>query len=290
MVYEVHGIMSDQITHYHSLKFLGEIAVWADRKIAAFFEKRVLAAADSLIVQTDSVKHRLTERYSLNEKPIEVVPNGVDIEKFDPRFWQEKGKILRQQNGWDGKVVCLYAGYLDCVNGVDFVVDSIEKLDKETRRKLKIVFAGRGPLQELAARAAEQNPDLIEYKGLIDYDEIPAWYSAADVFMIPRPPCGPAEKLLPMKLLEAMAMEKLLLVSDVAAMADVITNEKNGVLFEKGNADDFVNNLKAIVSGRFPVKELARQAREDVLNGYTWENSRNKLQAIYDKLIDNKQG
>jgi hypothetical protein len=94
-----------------------------------------------------------------------------------------------------------------------------------------------------------------------------------------------AETLLPLKLLEAMAMGKTVLVSDVAAMAEVVTDERNGLVFEKGNHDDFLRKLEAMAASGGGLENLGRRARQDVLDKYSWETSRRQLQSVYDALM-----
>jgi glycosyltransferase involved in cell wall biosynthesis len=146
---------------------------------------------------------------------------------------------------------------------------------------------GRGPLQSRVEQAARANRDLIEYAGLVDHDQMPAYYAACDVFVIPRPPLAPGEAFVPMKLLEAMAMEKLLLVSDVAAMAEIVTDGQNGLVFRKGSTADFTHKLEAIAAPDARCPELGRRARQDVLDQYTWQASRQQLQSIYRRLLQN---
>ena len=290
MIYEAHGIMADQSSasdYFGIYEGLNKMASWLDLRIARYYEKQVLQAADHVVVQTDIIKNRLKELYDLENKPIDVIRNGVDTERFDPDKWHRQGRALRDQYAWNNYTVCLYSGYLDKVNGIDFLLDSLEHLDPKSKKAVKIVLVGRGPLKQKVMQAAKKHVDLVEYYGPVSYEEMPVYYAAADVFMIPRPSCKQAETLVPMKLLEAMAMEKLLLVSNVAAMSEIITHKKNGYVFEKDNSADFILKIKDILDSAVDKRECSMKARQNVLEEFTWETSRRQLQSIYDKLISN---
>jgi glycogen(starch) synthase len=288
MVYEAHGIMRDTAFYqrvFGPLTPLNRMSWGLARRITASVERQVLQAADRLIVQTDSTGRRLVALYGLGDKPITVIRNGVDAEKLDPAKWAAQRSALRRRHGWDDHIVCLYAGYLDVVNGVEFLLQTLPELTGQTRRRLKIVLLGRGPHQRQVEQAAREHRDLLEYPGVIPHEQVPGYYAACDVFMIPRPPLLLAEKLLPLKLLEGMAMGKTILVSDVEGMAEVITDGQNGLLFEKGNRDDFLRKLETIVAGGSGLENLGHRAREDVLHEYSWETSRRQLQSVYDALV-----
>jgi len=289
LVYEAHGIMRD---FSNVPQFFGPVgplnaaSLWLLRRGLSYYERQVLSVADHLITQTESSKRRLMELYELDDKPITVIENGVDSSKFDPAFWWEQREIIRSKYGWQDRIVCLYAGFLDKVNGIEFLLQGLSRLTGARQRRLKIVLLGRGPLQGEVERAAEEYGDLLDFLGLVDYSEMPGYYAACDVFMIPRLPLGPGEMFLPMKLLEAMAMGKIVLVSDVLAMAEVVCDGENGLVFEKGSIDDFLRKLEAIVVQDGRLSELGQRARQDVLDRYTWEASRKKLQLVYEALLE----
>jgi len=288
MVYEVHGIMQDDANFpllFGPAGPLNRMSWWLSRQTAAYFERQVLHIADRLIVQTQSIRDRLIELYDLPEKPIDVIRNGVDTEEFEPTRWQDQRISLRLRRGWQDKIICLYAGYLNKVNGIDFLLDNLPRLSAAARGRLKIVLLGRGPLQYKVEQTAKEHSDLIDFPGTVAYNQMPAYYAASDVFMIPRPPSAPAETLLPMKLLEAMAMEKTVLVSNVKAMAEVVTNGQNGLVFEKADSSDFLSKLGMIAEGRSHLEKLGPQARQDVLDKYTWQASRKQLQSVYETLV-----
>ena len=91
---------------------------------------------------------------------------------------------------------------------------------------------------------------------------------------------------MPMKILEAMAMAKVVLVSDVAAMAEVVTDGVDGVVFGKDDAGSFLERIESVVRGSVLSSDIGVCARRKVLEGYTWETCRAKLQGIYEALAD----
>jgi len=291
MVYEAHGIMQDQCNLPKTLDVFEPIkraGTRLGRCAGARLERRVLQAADHIIVQTEGARKWLSRLYPIENKPVDVIPNGVDVERFDSSAWCDQRRSLRRQFGWDEHIVCLYAGYLDKVNGVGFLLEALGKLGDEMRGRLKFVLLGRGPLRDKIQKVAKERPDLIEYAGVVEYAQMPAYYAAGDVFIIPRLPTPQAEMLLPMKLLEAMAMEKVLLVSNVSAMAEVITDSVNGFVFEKADVEDFLRKIRFVAAACEHFQEIGSCARQYVQKKHSWEKSRKRLQIIYEKLLKQK--
>jgi glycosyltransferase involved in cell wall biosynthesis len=170
------------------------------------------------------------------------------------------------------------------LHGLDFLLESLSALSGAARRHLRFAIMGRGPLEPMVANAASAAPELLDYVGVVPPDEMPGYYAACDVFVIPRPSTLPAETVLPMKLLEALAMEKPALVSDVAAMTEVVRDGQNGLTFRKGDRGAFVRQLEGLRERAAALMQLGAQAREDMARQYTWATSRDKLQAIYAAL------
>lgn len=283
LVYEAHGIMhnySNLPRPFGPLQPLNQMAHAVMRATIARYERHILFAAKRIIVQTEASRDYLKRLYGLESKPFDIISNGVDPTKFDPSMWSTERDSLRQERAWEDKTVCLYAGYLDRVNGVDQLLEVISGLDSQVNRRLRFVFAGRGPHAEMVQKAAKDH-DSIEFLGLVDYARMPGLVAASDVFVIPRPPVLPAETFRPMKLLEAMAMEKLLLVSNVAAMAELIHHEENGLLYQKGNANALRAALVRISERPAEFAKLGAHARRDVLERHTWQAARQKLDHVY---------
>lgn len=294
MVYEAHGIMCDLSYDqpiFGPIKPLNQLAQSIAKRTARIRERAVLLAADHIIAQTASSAKRLQTLYDLGDKPIDVIYNGVDAKWFDPLRWKDDRDEIRKNCGWDGRKVILYAGFLNKVNGVDFLLDCIDQMAKNPIEGVRFAILGRGPLESLVRSAASKHPDLISFEGSVAPEQMPAYYAACDVFTIPRPASILGEIFLPMKLLEAMAMAKTLVVSDVAAMADVIGHQQNGLIFCKGNQADYIKALNLAIGKNKTSDDVRKlhglgiQARADILDRFTWQASREALQSVYDSVL-----
>lgn len=249
-----------------------------------FYEKKIYQNADAIIIQTNALKERLINIFNVTHEKIKIIPVGVDENLFIPNSWHQKGKELRIQKGWDDKIVFLYAGYLKDYNGVKFFLESVKDLNENIKKKVKIVIVGRGPLESYVQKLCCQYQDILDFLGLIDYQSMPIYYAASDVAIIARLKHIHVKDSVPQKLVELMAMEKIILASNTDATKEVITNNKDGILFESGNKKEFLNKLIFIVDNFENLDYLGKNARKTVIKKYKWSDNREKLQKIYNEL------
>lgn len=284
-IYEAHGIMRDfsNVGPGHPLSAIRDNLT---RRMLGRFERRVFSQIDTAVAQTHAAKRRIAELYHLNDDQIEVIHNGVDLDRFSPDKWCDTRQTIRRDRQWKEKTIVFYAGYLDEVNGIAALLNAACALPAESAKRIKIVIAGKGPREKDVIRAAETHPDRVEFLGSLPHDAMPGYYAATDVFVIPRPPYRPAETLLPMKLLEAMAMEKLVLVSSVAGMTDVVCDGQNGLVFPKDKPGELRERLMACVRHDPSDASLGQRARETVMSRFSWRESRRQLASLYRRCAD----
>lgn len=277
-VYEAHGLNIDsyytKITKLNPLFFLGYSYVKKN-------EASLMRDSDHIIAITQKIKKRICRVFNVSGDKITVIPNGVDLGVFSPKEeYKIKAKKIKKELRISGKVV-MYAGAMDKVNGMlDIVVIIPEIIQKNPN--IAFVLIGRGPEENKLAVLSKLYPKNIKFLGVIPYEQMPIYYQVADVFIIPRPSTMLAETVTPLKLLEAMAMEKTVLGSDVGGIAEVIRHGENGYLFEKGNMESFKETLLEVLD--MGNTQIGKNARKTIVDNYTWDKSAKILQKVYDDL------
>jgi len=283
LLYEIHTPYADEVGQRRRP---GIPAGWylPAKRLARAREADVARSADTVVVQTGILGRRIAELFRLDEARVAVVPNGIDGRLFDPEPWTGRRNEIRRERGWTGKRIVLYSGYLDWINGVDFLLEAGNTLSAATRRNARIVLAGDGPLAEAAQRRAATDPGLYEYLGRVEAPSMPELYAGADIFVIPRPDTPAGRNLIPIKLLEAMAMEKAVLASDLDAIREALGEDGCGLRFRPGDREDFRQRLESLVERFDDMGDLGKNARGRALTAYGWERSRKLLADIYRNL------
>ena len=247
-------------------------------KFYLFKVLKILKSASHIITLTNSLKKWVQDQYEITEEKISVINNGVDSEKFKPRN-SSLNESLREKLGNPEKIV-MYAGYLDSINGMDLIIKSLPFII-EDNPQISFVFMGHGPYYNEIYKLSMDYPQ-IKLIPTVNHDLMPNYYQLADVFVIPRPSNISSELITPLKLLEAMSTKSVVLGSNVGGINEVIKNERNGYLFEKGDSVSFKNSLITALESNN--SKIAKNARKTILNQYSWDKSAEKLKNVYDLI------
>jgi glycosyltransferase involved in cell wall biosynthesis len=271
-VFEYHGLAQESLR--------GRL-----RGVKSFYigraDRAVMGRCDRIICLTNRLKEWLTVHYKVPDAKITVVPNGADIDFFKPaEGLSPKSQALKNSFGINGKVV-MYAGVMDSINGLEDLAAVAPQIIGE-QRETGFIFLG-GPLDNncLAALAGKY-PNNVKLVSSVPYNRMPDYYGLCDIFIIPRPSSISSETIIPMKLLEAMAMGKTVVASDVGGLAEVIRDHKNGYLFKKGNLASLKNTLLEALG--VDNTQIGINARQTITERYTWDRSVNALIKIYEDL------
>jgi glycosyltransferase involved in cell wall biosynthesis len=150
---------------------------------------------------------------------------------------------------------------------------------------VRLVIVGEGSeLDALRGLArAEGVEDRVHILGPIPHAEVGRFYAALDVMIFPRGRNLVSEIVTPLKPLEAMAMGKLVLVSDVGGLLELVGDA--GHRFRAGDAVDFARVVREIaddfVGASETVPELRKRAQER-----DWLEIAKRYPPIYEELLD----
>ncbi len=246
------------------------------REERPFFEN-----ADQIVVQTEMHKRRILECFRLDEQRIHIIPMGVDEKRHrvTPEI-EAAAAALRERYGWRDLTTFYYNGYLGSSNGIATLIAAARQLPPETKKRVRIVMQGRGPLEKMVLQAVGADPDLFQMIPSVPYDQMPAHYVAADVVVIPVAPIRLWSCNNPTKLLEAMALERPVLASDVPGITELLTDGETGYTFRAGDVLNLVHSLEKLLSSA-KLSPVGRSARIRVLADRRWANARSSLHEVY---------
>ena len=127
--------------------------------------------------------------------------------------------------------------------------------------------------------------DKVVVPGRISHDHIPGIYAMVDILAYPRYSMRLTELVTPLKPLEAMAMGKALIASDVGGHKELIRHNKTGLLFQAGNETALANAIKRILEDDSLRKNLESKGPAWVREHHTWEKTTSVYQDIYAKAL-----
>lgn len=250
-------------------------------------ETHAATAADHVITITNALRDELVRRGAPAER-ITVVPNCVDPDRF---IAAPRDSELEQQLGLQGKRVVGYVGSFTHYEGLDDLLYAASFLIDRGLDDLHLLLVGGGASsRRLEGLVSElELTDYVTLTGRVPFDEVHRYYSLIDIAPFPRKPLPVTEMVSPLKPLEAMAMEKAVIVSSVAAMAEMVTDGTTGLVFEKGNIDGLAATLTLLATDPDLCARLGKNAREWVLRNRTWNQAGAAVAQIYRELEEDSK-
>jgi glycosyltransferase involved in cell wall biosynthesis len=124
-------------------------------------------------------------RYGAKAEKIFLARYAVDNDYF--RSEAARYRICRQQirdeNGWRQRYMLLYVGRLAGEKGVDVLIDAFRRISA-TRPDIGLLIVGEGPERKSLEKRAQNLPQVF-FLGFRDWDDLPRFYAAADLFVLP---------------------------------------------------------------------------------------------------------
>ena len=240
---------------------------------------------DGVTTITPYMSKHLKTKYKLNHNKTGIWASGASLEHFDPSSINlEKRNDLKKRLGLEGKFIALYHGSISAHRGLNKVIEAVRLLREHPSIVLLVVGWG-SYLDEL--RHLVQQADLEErvaIHGSVSYDEIPYFIDIADVGVIPLPDLIWWRVSSPLKLMEYMAMEKIVIVSDIEAHRYVLQSAPCAFYFEPNNPEHMASRLLEVFSltqaKRVSLGKIARQ----LVDEFTWEKQAHRLDAYIRSL------
>jgi len=207
------------------------------------------------------------------------IPNGVDTKSFRPEL---DGKAVRRSLGInDESQVLLFVGVLDRAHhfkGVDQLIRAISKI---IRSDIILMIIGDGDQKPMYIRLARELglDERIYFLGTIPHKDLPLFYAAADVIVLPSNP----PESFGMVLIEAMACGRPVIASNLPGVRTVV--EGAGKLVNPGDVNDLIEKINLMVQDAECRKRMGSAGRQKVVQKYAWPVIYPKLEALYDSVI-----
>lgn len=234
--------------------------------LSAFTAKQ----ADHILVVSDELRTILTKKFAVSTEKITVRSCGIDLQRFRPvprDLARDRLGLSRQAS------IVLSVGELIPRKGFEVLMSAIARIVKHDSN-LQLVVVGEGPLREqLLALAHDLAVEkVVHFVGSRPNEEMPLWYSAADIFVLPSRREG-----TPLALLEALSCGVPVVVSRAGGMSQVIEHGKNGLLVDIADPVDLENKLGLLLGDLHLRQRFKETARDTVLS---WAGIQDEIDII----------
>ena len=244
-----------------------------------WFEKIALEGADHLLSVSRFTAEETRMIFNLG-KEIEVIPNSVDVERFHPRHDQVQRRNI------------LYFGSLIRKKGVLELPEIFNRIVEEMP-EAQLRLAGRDVLDINTGKSTKKMmedqftplaAEKAEWLGVLPYEEILEEIAKAQVVVLPS-----FAEALPMTWIEAMAMEKALVTSNIGWAKEVMVNGKTGFTVDPKDHETYSEKVLSLLNDPALAQKMGKAARERVLEKFSTEVVVEQNVRFYEKVVSGQR-
>lgn len=204
----------------------------------------------------------------LDADKIEVIHNGIDINKTAIKQPHKFEGIVKKQNG----IVLGNMGRLSPQKSQDHLI-KIAKILKEKKIAFTLFIAGTGPLKEkLESMIQEYN--LQEEVILLDFvEDIENFMFSIDIFLLTSQWEGFGYVLA-----EAMIMEKAVVAYNITSNPEIVKNNSTGYLVEYNDIENFANKIEILASDKNIREDFGKAGKKRVIENFQYKDQIKKIE------------
>jgi glycosyltransferase involved in cell wall biosynthesis len=229
-------------------------------------ELRCMLEADHVITIAEGMRDHIVARGVPAEK-VSVVPNVVDVDRFTPR---DADLELQRKYGIEGRPVLGYISNLGQREGIEHLIRAVAIL-RDQGMDVAGLVVGEGPSGEALERLVGELglTGHVVLTGHVDNHRIEDHYAMIDLFVIPRIDDLASRLVVPLKPLEAMAMQRPVIAADLPALRELVAPGERGEVFSPGNPKALAAVAEKLIAYPDQRARLARGGRSWVLRERT---------------------
>jgi glycosyltransferase involved in cell wall biosynthesis len=244
------------------------------------FMKRIIGRA-SLIgaLSHEHLKNSAASQMVDWDRVVEI-PNGVDVERFQPR---EREETLLKKHGLEGKTVVLFVGNLQPFKGLHILIEALSRIEDE---KVVLLVVGGGYGERKYRKLVKETGlgERVIFAGPKSQDDdLPFYYNLCDFLVLP----SSRSEAFPLVVLEAMASGKPVIVSSLPGPSRLVEEERDGLVARIDDAEDLKMKIGYLTREKERCQAMGRAAREKVVRQYRWADAGRKLEKALLDIMKN---
>lgn len=227
-------------------------------KFWQIYEKNV----DLFIAPSSFLRNKVIE-FGINGKKVVHIPNFIDAERYSPKF--------------NGENYLVYFGRVSREKGLFTLVQAMRDI-----KTSKLLIIGEGELKkDLEKYILQKNIASIKFLGHIKGERLKTTIRNSLFTILP----SEWYENCPYSVLEAFALGKPVIGSNIGGIPELIEDGVDGLLFEPGNAEDLSAKISYLLNRTYLVQQMGGNARKKVKEEYNPELYYGRLMEIYQRLM-----
>jgi glycosyltransferase involved in cell wall biosynthesis len=215
----------------------------------------------------------LEETKKYTDKPIELIPFGVDTNHFVPNFLQKSS----------GEFHIGIAKSLKDIYGFPKLIEAFSKLAKE-EDYAHLVIIGDGPEKERYQQMVSDRglEEKVTFVGFVAREELPQWLTQLDLFVLPS-----ESESFGVSALEAEACGVPVIVNNVGGLPEVVKHGETGIIIPNNDPEEIYQAMKTLLNDDYNRHRMEVNAVQFVKDNYQWDDCIQKMVDLYETSIAN---
>ncbi len=224
---------------------------------------------DGITIVTELMKKEVCDRFDVNPELVGVWTGAVSASIFNPRNFD--GKEIKRNLGLGDRFVIFYHGSVRPKG----LVETFKALGLlKTKHQNPVLFLLGKPTfpmfwKELAQELNIQ--DSVIFHGNVRYADVPKYIAMSDLPIVPLPDLPNWRHQCPLKLLEYLAMEKAVVLTDIPANREIVGKCKCGIYISSVDPEEIARAITYAYRNQESLGRLGKAGRVIIENKYTWE-------------------
>lgn len=271
-------------------------ATWRDR-VGAFVVNRGVSfpldlwnrgkyrtnRVDRVVTVCQQIKDVIVESGKLPEEKVQVVYAGTDVTHFDPAKWDARA-FRREKAIGDDRFLVAQVGVRDW-KGWKELVDSVSDVLPQHPHVHLLLIGCRNESEKNEVMTYAKDAGIANAVSAIEYrTDMPNVFASCDVVV----DASWAGTGITGTIREAMAMEKPVIATDAGGNRELVTSAEVGWLIPMKNRAALTSALLDVIERPEHREEVAKSARQHVVNGYSKELRISRLEDLYREILAGK--
>jgi glycosyltransferase involved in cell wall biosynthesis len=246
-----------------------------------------LRTAHCIVCVSEVGRRHLIDRWNVPADKTIVFPNAVDADQFKPD--QMARMQIRESLNLGQSPAIIFVGNFYQWHDVDTLLKAFAEVLK-IHPEARLILVGDGENRERMIETARtlNLTSAVHFTGIVPHSEVPRYMAAADIAVVPYPSMQQEIWLSPLKLFEYMSSEIAIVASAVDPVTNVLRDGVDGLLVPPGDVNRMACALIKLIKNPDLRSSLGKQARQEAIQNYSWENYLSRLECIFWAVIEKK--
>lgn len=246
-------------------------------------ETRALKMADAVTTICEGLRGDIVSR-GISADKVTVIPNAVDVDALTGAG--RRDEALAARIGVAGKTVLGFFGSFYGYEGLHLLLEALPAISAR-QPDVHVLLVGGGPEDDALKRQAKHLglESRVTFIGRVPHAEIDRYYDLADLLVYPRVSIRLTELVTPLKPLEAMAQERVVVASDVGGHRELIRDGDTGYLFRPDDPQALADKVVEVIGRRDMWPAMRARGRRFVETERNWRASVARYEQVYGRIV-----